>query len=179
MSKPLIIAPFGAPSPFYIPNIIEKLTTATAKIADGTAEETDLTDFMLFSPFALEDIDQELVMLGAVGIGLYLSKTDRGMKLLNTMVTQYFTTIRDIVGDMAKGGSTHVLSSLNAQLITTRMIRRLGLITNAEANVIHHETIWTINKIVAEKMLGDISHAVGTVFGGAGKSLMLTKAAGA
>jgi hypothetical protein len=147
------------------------------KIADGTATQKDLDDFMLFSPFALEDIDQELVMLGAVGIGLYLSKTDRGMKLLETMVKSYFSTIADIVGSMAKGGSTHVLSSLNAQMITTRMIRRLGLISNDEANIIHHETIWTINKIVAEKMLGDISHAVGTVFGGIGKSLMLTRAA--
>ena len=153
--------------------ILPYLTKVEEKIAVGTATEKDLEDFMLFSPFALEEVDQELIMFGAAAIGLYLSKTDRGMKLLETMVNRYFGTISNIVSSVAKGGSTHLFSSLTAQMITIRMMRRLGLITNQEANAIQSELMWTINKIIAKEMVGDISHAVGTVFGGvAGRALL-------
>ena len=137
------------------------------KIEAGTATAADLDDFMIFSPFALEEIDQELVMLGAAAIGLYLSKTDRGMKLLETIVNRYFRTISEVVGNVAKGGSTHVISSLTAQMTIIRMMRRLGLISNAEANAIHSELVWAINKIVAVDIIGQVSHVASNVFGGA------------
>ena len=179
--------PIAVPGDYVTPSLsgvklavdaAKRATAASEAIAAGTATKQDLDDFMLFSPFALEDVDQELVMLGAVGVGLYLSKTDRGMKLLETMVKEYFGTIKGIIGDVARGSSTHMFSSMTAQMMTMRMLRRLGLITNAEANTIHHEIIWTINKIIAQQMVGDISHAVGTVFGGAGTAILAGVGAG-
>ncbi len=152
--------------------ILPYLTKVEEKIAAGTATEKDLEDFMLFSPFALEEVDQELIMFGAAAIGLYLSKTDRGMRLLETMVNRYFRTISEVVGNVAKGGSTHVLSSLTAQMTIIRMMRRLGLISNAEANAIHSELMWTINKIVAVDIIGQISHVASNVFGGAGTAIL-------
>ena len=170
MSLPLgFMPPIGG----AVPAVILHLQSIGDRIKDGTASEKDLDEFMAFSPFALEDIDQELVMFGAAAIGLYLSKTDRGMKLLDTMVKQYFGTIADVVSSVAKGGSTHLFSSLTAQMITIRMMRRLGLITNAEANQIHGQLQWTINKIIVKDIIGDITHAVGTVFAGAGKALTI------
>jgi len=161
-----------------IPSVVGRLTSASQKIADGTATQKDLDEFMLFSPFALEDVDQELVMLGAAAVGLFLSKTDRGMKLLEKLVENYFKTISSIIGSMAKGASTNVISSLNSQLITVRMARRLGLITNAEANVIHHETVNAMMRLYSEAIIGQITHAVGTVFGGAGRAaVVLTRPA--
>ncbi len=158
-----------------MPAISLHLLSIGDRIKDGTADEKDLDEFMAFSPFALEDIDQELIMFGAAAIGLYLSKTDRGMKLLDTMVKQYFGTISEVVGSVAKGGSTHLFSSLTAQMITIRMMRRLGLITNSEANQIHGQLQWTINKIIAKDIIGDITHAVGTVFGGGFAKALVTR----
>ncbi len=167
---------FGALPPIgvtLLPQITAHLKSIGDRIKDGTATKDDLNDFMIFSPFTLkEDIDQELVIFGAAAVGAYLSKTDRGMKLLDTMVKQYFGTISNIVSSMARGGSTHLFSSLTAQMITVKMMRRLGLVTNAEANQIHGQLQWTINKIIAEDLVADITHAVGQVFGGAGKVLL-------
>jgi hypothetical protein len=149
--------------------------TIIDKAEEGTATEKDLNDLMLFSPFALEDVDQEMVMFGAAAIGLYLSKTDRGMKLLETLVEKYFKTVGDIVGSVAKGGSTHVISSLTGQMIVIRMMRRLGLITNAEANQIQYELSWTINKIAAVEVIGQITHVASVVFEGVGGALLGAK----
>jgi len=157
----------------FIPQVVEKVDN------NQRLTQQDLDDIMLFSPLVIEDIDQELVMFGAAATGLYLSKTERGMKLLDTMVKQYFGAISDIVSSVAKGGSTHVLSSLTAQMTIIRMMRRLGLISAVEANVIHEELWWTINKVVAMEMFGDITTAAGTVFGGIGKGLVQAAAAGA
>lgn len=153
----------------FIPSVAEKVD----KGQDLT--ETDLDDIMLFSPLAIEDVDQELVMFGAAAVGLYLTKTPEGMKLLDVLAKSYFATIADVVSSVSKGASTNVFSSLHSQMITIRLLRRLGLISAVEANVIHKELWWTIQKIFITDVIGDIAVATGTVFSGAGKALLPTK----
>jgi len=133
--------------------------------------QKDLDDIALFSPFAIDDVDEELVMFGAAAVGLYLSKTERGMKLLDTMVKQYFGTIASLTSSMAKGGSTHVLSAFTSQMITVRMMRRLGLVSQQEANAIHHELVWAINKVAVPAILESIAGVGTMVFGGIEKAV--------
>jgi len=133
--------------------------------------QKDLDDFMLFSPFAIDDVDQELVMFGAAAVGLYLSKTERGMKLLDTMVKQYFGTISSITSSMAKGGSTHPISAMTSQMTTIRMMRRLGLLSQQEANAIHSSLIDIINKMLVKDIAEGIASVGTMVFGGISKAL--------
>lgn len=134
----------------------------------------DLDDIALFSPIIIEDVDEELVLFGAAAVGLYLSKTDKGMDILNTLAKQYFTTIASIVSSVQKGGSTHPISSMTAQMVTVRMLRRLGLISRQEANAIHHELVWAINKVAVPAILESITGVGTMVFGGISKALAVT-----
>ena len=135
--------------------------------------QKDLDDIALFSPFAIDDVDEELVMIGAAVIGLKLSKTDKGMDLLGILAKQYFGTISSIVSSVQKGGSTHPISSMTAQMVTVRMMRRLGLISQQEANAIHHELVWAINKVAVPAILESITGVGTMVFGGISKALTL------
>lgn len=137
-------------------------------------EQQDLDDIALFSPLAIEDVDEEMILLGAAAVGLYLSKTDKGMKLLNTLANQYFRTISSIVSSVQKGGATHPISSMTAQMVTVRMMRRLGLLSQAEANVIHHELVWAINKLAVPAILESITGVGTMVFGGIEKAMAVT-----
>lgn len=162
--------------PWLIPlgqDIAKKvLGVIQSKATNGeTLTRDDLDNFMLFSPFAMDDVDQELVVFGAAAIGLYLSKTERGMKLLETMVKKYFETITSLTSSMAKGGSTHVISSLTSQMITIRMMRRLGLISQQEANAIHSSLIDIANKVLAPAIIESITGVGTMVFGELSKAL--------
>lgn len=152
-------------------NYQKHLDDVNLRVAGGTASEKDMDDLALFSPLALEDIDEEMVIFGAAAIGLYLSRTDKGMKLIETMVKEYFGTIASITSSIAKGGSTHVISSLTAQMTTVRMMRRLGLVSNQEANIIHHELMWAINKVAVPAILESIAGVGTMVFGGISKAM--------
>ena len=163
---------FVPPLTIVAPKVAETLERAFGVIKDGGSKEEvarALDEIALFSPFAIDDVDQELVLLGAGVVGLYLSKTDKGMGILKTISEQYFKTIASIVSSVAKGGSSHVISSLTAQMTIVRMMRRLGLISQQEANVIHHELVWAINKVTFGNILEAIGHVTSMVFGEAAK----------
>jgi len=162
---PLVLEHHVPPSMEIKDAVTSRIATITEKIEKGQAEQKDLDELALFSPFTIEDVDQELLVLGALLAGVYLSKTERGTKLLNTIIKEYFGTISSIVSSVSRSGATHTISALTSQMLTVRMIRRLGLITNDEANSIHHELMWAINKVFIPDVISSISGLGTMVFG--------------
>lgn len=147
-----------------------KASGLAERVASGTASEEEKADYRIWSPFLvpIEPLTLEKMLLLVV-VAKYL-KEPAGRKQLADLAKKYLDTVGDTMSSLAQAGASHPFASLVHGKIAVAVYETLGLIQPLMARTLMSNMEDCINKIMAEKVLSDITGMARINFGSTTKT---------
>ena len=153
-----------------------KNTVDTVKETFPSAEDiAGQTQFFMFSPFLtpIEDPLFEQMIMGLVAVKL--AKTPEGLKVLRDIAVQYLKTVSNIVSQLEESSSANWVTAMINQNLCLRICRRLGLISQTEAERLISKYTYMFNALMLKEGITETFTALGSFAKGISTMLPIPK----
>lgn len=134
--------------------ILKQYQDQKSTLPQGTNID-DLTQYMVFNPLLTSPETQELEMIALVLFAAKLSKTDKGLEILRDLGVKYLDTVGKIIADLEKSSASNWLTAAINQMLCSRVMRRMGLISVAESASYQSTLNWIVGAMITKEAITD------------------------